>query len=81
MIDHMRERCEISAAVAMLLCIALDLIGRLFHLLRVIPTCLSELKLENCGNLYERTPIQDNCKILKMIDYVMARNSTSISHK
>ena len=50
----------------------------LFHLLRVISTCFSELKLENCGKLCECKPIQDNCKILKMMDYVVARNSTSI---
>ena len=29
----------------------------------------------------ECTPIQGNCKILKMIDYVAAWNSTSIAHK
>ena len=54
---------------------------QLFHLLRVIPTCFSELKLENCENLCECTPIEDNYKILKMIDYVVAKNSTSIAHK
>ena len=48
LIDYMRERCEISAAVAMLLCIAWVFIGphRLFHLLRVVPVCFSEVKLE-----------------------------------
>ena len=54
----MRERCEIwSAAVATLLCIAWGLIGtrRLFRLVRVVPACFSELKLENFGNFCEYT--------------------------
>ena len=42
---------------------------------------LSELKLEKCGNRCKCTHIQGNCKILKIIDYVLARNSTSITHK
>ena len=68
---HSRERCGIwYAAVAMLLCIAWS-IGTckymLFHLLIVIPSCFSELKLETCANLCKCTPIQDNCKILKII--------------
>ena len=54
---------------------------RLFDLVIVIPSSLSELKLEKCRNLYECTYIQGNCKILKIIDYVAAKNSTSIAHK
>ena len=46
----------------------------------VTPACFSELKFEKCGNRCECTPIQGNCKILKMLDYVVARNSTSIAH-
>ena len=38
---------------------------------------VSQLK---CGNLCECTPIQGNFKILKIIDYVVARNSTCIAH-
>ena len=61
----------------------MDLTGthRLFDLLTVICSCFSELKLEKCGNLCEGTPIQGNCKILKIIDYVVARNSIFIAHK
>ena len=43
-----------------------------------IPGCFSELKFEKCGNLCGCTHSQGNCKILKMIDFVVARNSTSI---
>ena len=54
---------------------------RLLYLVIVIPSSLSELKLEMCGNLGECTHIQGNCKIMKIIDYVVVRNATSIAHK
>ena len=44
------------------------------------PHLFLRVKLENCEHLCECKPIQDNCKLLKMIDYV-ARNSTSIANK
>ena len=65
----------------MLLCIAWGLRGthRLFQMLKVIHSSFSELKLEKSRNLCEC--IQGTYNILKFIDYVVARNSTSINHK
>ena len=55
----------------------------LLDLVIVIPSCFSQLKSEKCGNLCECTQHIQGIKVketLKIIDYVVPRNSTSFAH-